>query len=374
MLLAFAFSRRYNTGPAVMVSTILSKDRAWVEVNLDHVASNARTVLDAAHGARMLPMVKADAYGLGMEAIVGCLETLDPWGYGVATVDEAIELRALGVGRSILVFSPASSTALENYRRFGLTAVLDRPEVVNVWDLPFHLEIDTGMSRCGVLWDAPGLIACHSEFLEGVFTHFHSADEIADTVPKQWERFRLATAGFDSRILRHVANSAGTFALDEKLDLVRPGVFLYGSPTREDLPRPSPVVAVRARVLSTRVIRAGETVSYGGDWKAEQETVVATLGIGFADGFARAVKDRFGVLIGGVTCPVIGRVTMDMTMIDVSHMAPGTVSVGTVATLLGEDGDSEITIEELARASGTTSYEVFVRLRTRLPRFYSGGV
>jgi alanine racemase len=373
MLLAFAFSRRYNTGPAVMVSTISSKDRAWVEVNLDNVATNARSVLGAAHGARMLPMVKADAYGLGVEAVVRTLEPMDPWGYGVATVDEAIELRELGVRRSVVVFFPAFLDQLDTYRRFQLTAVLDRPEISQRWDLPYHLEIDTGMSRCGVHWESPDVAACDSEHLEGVFTHFHSADERAETVGVQLERFKKATFGFEPAVLRHVANSAGAFSVKEKMDLVRPGVFLYGSPTRKDLPAPLPVVSVRARVLSIRQVPSGESVSYGGDWVAVAQTTVATLGIGFADGLARSVAGHFGVLIGGVACPILGRVTMDMVMVDVSHLPLGAVEVGSVATILGRDGEAEIGLDDYARASGTSTYEVLVRLRLRLPRLYSEG-
>ena len=373
MDLAFVFSRRYNTGPAVMVSTIISKDRAWVEVNLANVAANARTILDAAHGARMLPMVKADAYGLGVEAVVHRLESLNPWGYGVATIDEAIQLREMGIRTRVIVFAPAVLGQLDTFRRFQFTAVLDRPEMVPGWDLPFHLEIDTGMSRCGVLWDSPEVAACDSEYLEGIFTHLHSADERAETIVVQQKRFEQAACGFDSKILRHIANSAGAFSIPESLDLVRPGIFLYGSPTRDDLPRPLPVVAVRARVLSLRDVAKGEGVSYGGDWIAAEGTTVASLGIGFADGLSRSVQGRFGVLIGGVKCPVLGRVTMDMVMVDVSHLAPGCAGVGAVATILGRDGKAEITLEDYAVASDTSTYEVLVRLGLRLPRVYSEG-
>lgn len=373
MDLALAFSRRYNTGPAVMVSTTNSKDRAWVEVNLANVATNARTVIDAAHGARMLPMVKADAYGLGVEAVVHRLESLNPWGYGVATIDEAVQLREMGIRARIVVFAPAALEQLDTFRRFQFTAVLDRPDIVPGWNLPFHLEIDTGMSRCGVLWDSSELAACDSGYLEGVFTHLHSADERAETVGVQVERFEQATCGFDSKILRHVANSAGAFSISRSFDLVRPGIFLYGSPTRDDLPHPLPVVSVRARVVSLRDVARGESVSYGGDWIAEQVTAVATLGIGFADGLARSMQGRCCVLIGGVKCPLLGRVTMDMIMVDVSCLAPGSVEVGVVATILGRDGDAEITLKEYAVASETSTYEVLVRLGLRLPRFYSEG-
>lgn len=355
------------------LSTRTARERAWVEVNLANLISNARTALAAARGARLLPMVKADAYGLGAVAVARALEKLDPWGFGVATVDEGVELRAAGVERPIVVFIPAAPEALPRYREYGLTAVLDRAAAIAAWDGPFHVEIDTGMGRAGIRWDDDrSLSAISNSALEGAFTHFHSADVSAESVEVQWGRFMRAVERMPVKPrLLHAANSAGIWRLRSHLDLVRPGIFLYGGRAGGDLPLPAPVVAVRARVVSTRVVREGETVSYGGEWRASRPTAVATLGIGYADGVSRAVQGKAYVLMSGRTCPVIGRVTMDMIMVD-AGLPEEAPAPGEVATIIGPDGGREITIDRFAEWSGTISYEVLTRLGKRLPRIYDG--
>ncbi len=374
MVLAFAYSRRYNTRPSVNVSTKLSKRRAWVEVNLDNLVANARTVQTVAQGAALLPMVKADAYGLGAVRVVEALEVLDPWGYGVATVDEGIQLRAAGIRRPVLVFTPARAERLEVYREHALRAVLDDATVAAEWDHEFHLEVDTGMGRCGLRWDADDAIAqCSSRWLEGVFTHLYAADAQPETVSTQRSRFQRALEALGTRPkLVHVANSAGAWRLDERLDLARPGIFLYGGRHAPDLPAPLPVAVLQAEVVAVRRIPAGETVSYGGDWTAPRPTTVATLGVGYADGVPRAVQNRAQVLLHGVRRPVVGRVTMDFIMVDVGS-ATDAVRVGDVATLIGRDGDDEITVDEFASWSGTISYEILTGLGTRLVRLYVTG-
>jgi alanine racemase len=355
----------------VNLSTRTPRERAWVEVNLANLVSNARAALGAARGARLLPMVKADAYGLGAVAVARALEGLDPWGFGVATVEEGVELRRAGIERPILVFTPASLEAWPRYREHRLTAVLDRAAEIAAWEGPFHVEIDTGMGRAGIRWDDDrSLGAVSNSALEGAFTHFHSADLSAESVEIQWGRFMRAVERMPVKPrLLHAANSAGIWRLRDHLNLVRPGIFLYGGKAGGDLPAPAPVVAVRARVVSTRILPQGETVSYGAEWRASRPTAVATLGIGYADGVPRAVQGKAHVLISGRSCPVIGRVTMDMLMVDAGP--PGEApAVGEIATLIGSDGSGEITIDRFAQWSGTISYEILTRLGRRLPRLY----
>jgi alanine racemase len=316
-------------------------------------------------------MVKADAYGLGAVAVARALEELDPWGYGVATVEEGVELRRAGIERPIVVFTPATVEAWPRYWEHRLTAVLDRLQAIEAWDGPFHVEIDTGMGRAGIRWDDDrSLRAINNPALEGAFTHFHSADLSAESVEVQWSRFLRAVDRMPVKPgLLHAANSAGIWRLREDLNLVRPGIFLYGGRAGRDLPAPEPVVAVRARVVSTRVLPEGETVSYGARWRASRPTAVATLGIGYADGVPRAVEGKAYVLMCGRVCPVIGRVTMDMVMVDAGLPAEAPAT-GEVATLIGSDGGQEITIDRFAEWSGTISYEVLTRLGKRLPRIY----
>jgi alanine racemase len=371
MVLAFAYSRRYNTPSVVKVSTRRCRERAWVEINLANLRTNARTVQTAAGGAGLLPMIKANAYGLGAVKAAEALEPLDPWGYGVATPPEAIELREAGIRRPLVVFTPAASEQQELYRTYDLRAVLDDPALADCWELPFHLEIDTGMGRCGVRYDDDRLASLSSPNLEGAFTHLFAADDSPDTVPGQLTRLEqaLGRLGCEPRLV-HAQNSAGSWRLDRVFDIVRPGIFLYGGGCGADLPEPEVVAQVRARVASLRMLPEGESVSYGGEWRAPRETIVATLGIGYADGVRRAVQGRAEVLIGGRRYPVVGRITMDFVMVDLEGNEDS-VGIGDVATMVGKDGSGEITVDEFAGWAGTISYEVLTGLGARLHREYT---
>jgi alanine racemase len=316
-------------------------------------------------------MVKANAYGMGAVRVSRALETLEPWGFGVATVEEGIELRRAAIGRPLLVLTPTGPELEAVYREHDLTAVLDDPVVAAAWSGPFHLEVDTGMGRCGVRWDdAARLRGCAAANMEGVFTHFYAADEGPQTVVEQWERFRTALGSLGERPrLVHAANSAAVWRMGEPLDLVRPGIFLYGGLHAADLEPPRPVAALKAPVVSVRRLPAGESVSYGGEWSAPADTVIATVGIGYADGVPRACEGRAEVLLGGRRRPLVGRVTMDFVMVDLGADGGG-VSVGDVATLVGSDGGEAISIDEFASWSGTVSYEALTSIGARVPRIY----
>jgi alanine racemase len=352
------------------MSTRSNHGRGWAEINLANLVANARAVLDAVPSARLLPMVKANAYGLGVIPCARALRGVSLWGFGVATLDEAAELRAAGFSEPILVFTPAAVTDLPAVRELEVRVVIERPDVARRWDRPFHLEIDTGMSRCGVRWDDPETLAAfRSPHLEGVFTHFHSADVRPETVHLQWERFLAArqALGMEPPLV-HVANSAGAWRIPGALPLARPGIFLYGGAAAPDLPLPAPVLGLRAPVVSLRRVRAGDSVSYGAEWTAPADTTVATLGVGYADGIPRAIQDRASVLLGGRRLPAVGRVTMDFLMVDAGD-GEG-IAVGDVATLIGSDGGDTITLETFAGWAGTITYDLIARLGQRLERRY----
>jgi alanine racemase len=356
----------------VTVSTKRTPNRGWLAVDLPNVRANARAVQAAARGAPLLPVVKADAYGMGAVPVMRALEELDPWGYAVATVDEAIELRDAGCTRPVLVFTPAFASQRAVYERHDLRAVISDPAVAADWTRPFHVEIDTGMGRCGVRWDETHTLARFDrETLEGVFTHFYAAEEDPVSVAEQWERFDGAVARLPVRPrLRHAQNSAGAWRCPERLELVRPGIFLYGGRLAPDLPSPAPVATVRAPVVDLRRLNAGDGVSYGATWRATAPTWIATLGIGYADGVPRLVEGRAHVLVHGRPRPVVGRVTMDFIMIDVGPTADD-VRLGDVATIVGRDGDGEISVDTFAAWSETISYETLTRFGTRLAREYT---
>jgi alanine racemase len=373
MVLAFAYSGRYNTRPIVKVSTTLRRGRAWVEVSLANLIANARTVQLAAGGSPLLPMVKANAYGLGAVEVARTLEQLEPWGFGIATVEEAVELREAGISRPLVVFTPASKAELDVYVAHDLRAIIDDPDVAQGWRLPFHVEVDTGMGRCGIRYDDERVASFASAYLEGVFTHFYAADSNPETVATQWGRFEsaLGQLGRDE-VMVHAANSAGSWRLGRRLDLARPGIFLYGGRCGPDLPEPKPVASVRARIVSMRRLPRGETVSYGGEWTAPDDTAVATLGIGYADGVPWTVRGRASVLIHGVRYPIVGRITMDFVMVDLGPDS-SVARVGDIATLIGEDAGETIPLDEFAKWAGTISYEVLTGLGRRVARTYVGG-
>jgi alanine racemase len=355
--------------------------RAWVDVDLSALRANART-LASLTGSRLLPMVKANGYGLGAVAVARALEPLDPWGYGVATIDEGAALRAAGLSRPILVVSPLVPDLIDGYLADDLRPAIGDPSALEAWtarsDRPFHLEIDTGMARAGVRWDDEAGVAATATLLrdapgwEGVFTHFHSADSDRASAAVQWSRFQLVLNALPRRPpLVHAANSAaalqgGTYAAD----LIRPGIFLYGGAAGNAAggAAPKPVASLRTRVVAVRRLAAGEPVSYGATWRARRATTVATLAMGYADGFLRAAEGGAGrpprlVEVGGSAVPVVGRVTMDLTMVDVADRTP---AIGEVATVYG----AGISLDRQAEAAGTIAYELLTALGGRVPRRY----
>ena len=352
--------------------------RAWVDVDLGALTANART-LAALTGARLLPMVKANGYGLGAVAVVRALEPLEPWGYGVASSDEGAALRAAGICRPILVVSPLLVDDIEAHLAEDLRPTIGDPQALGAWcgrsARPFHVEIDTGMARAGVRWDDSEALGAVAGLLretpgwEGVFTHFHSAESDPDSAACQWERFQGVLAALPHRPpLVHAANSGA--ALRGRLyagDMIRPGIFLYGGGAGGRAP--APVARLRARVIGVRRVAAGDPVSYGATWKAPRATTVATLALGYADGFLRAARESTATLpprlieLNDALVPVVGRVTMDMTMLDVGEARP---LPGDVATVYG----GRVSLDQQAAAAGTISYELLTALGQRVPRRY----
>jgi alanine racemase len=348
--------------------------RAWVEVDLAALRRNAAAIAARA-GVPLLPMVKADAYGLGALHAALTLEELEPWGYGVATVAEGEALRRAGITRPIVLFTPILRTEIDALRRADLTPALGEPAVIEAWartGRDWHLQIDTGMSRAGLRWDE---IPRQRELLartrpSGVFTHFHSADVDDASRDEQEARFDEALALLPERPpLVHAENGPAVEARGpSRFTLCRPGIFLYGVATRAESPLvPEPVAALRARIVELRTVAAGDTVSYGATWRAPEPRRIATVPVGYADGYRRALGNRGVALLGGRRIHVAGRVTMDMTMLDVT----GTdAALGDVVTLLGRDGGDVVTVSELAALGELSPYELLTGLRERLPRVH----
>ena len=350
--------------------------RAWVEIDLGALVRNGERFARAA-GVPLLPMVKADAYGLGAVRVARALEALDPWGFGVATLEEGEELRQAGIERPILVFSPLLPTQFDAARRARLRPVLADRVAIERWadsDDPWHLAIDTGMNRAGVSWrevlTVRDLVAAHPP--EGACTHFHSSQLPNGSREEQERRFREAVAKlpFEPKLL-HADNSG---AIEHRapspppFQLARPGIFLYGVSSGHDPTiEPEPVVAVRGRIVEVRVVQEGDTVGYDAAWIARRAGRIATVSLGYADGYRRGLGNRAQALIKGERVPVVGFVTMDMAMIDVTDKR---CVPGDIVTLIGRDGDASLTVEEVAEAGGFSPYEILTGLRGRLPRVY----
>ncbi|MBX6333136.1 MAG: alanine racemase [Gemmatimonadaceae bacterium] len=348
--------------------------RAWVEIDLGALRRNAAAM--AARGAALLPMVKADAYGLGAVAVARALDALAPWGFGVATIAEGIELRESGIERPIIVFTPVHRSHLRALCNARLTPALGAASDITEWSeittAPWHLAIDTGMSRAGVRWDHVHTLrdAIRANPPQGAFTHFHSAELDDGSREEQERRFRDAVAQLPVRPpLLHAENSAALARTHRSSwDIARPGIFLYGVGSGERaLVHPEPVVRLRAPIVDIRTTLPGESVSYDATYRVSAQRRIATLAIGYADGYRRSLSNRGVALLHGQRVPVAGLVTMDMTMIDVTGVP---CDVGDIVTLIGRDGSELLDVETVARLADLSPYELLTGLRPRLERHY----
>lgn len=358
-------------------------------IDLEALAFNLARVRAAAPSAGLLVAIKANAYGHGAETVAPFLEARGVSWFGVATPTEAFALRDAGVAAGILLFSPVhDATLLQRLVDAGVSLTvtdLGSLDALRAAKVPgtarVHLKVDTGMGRLGRPWqETLGLARFIGRMrdaqLEGVWTHFARSDE-ADAAPTdaQLEAFdaaldALSADGIEPG-LRHAANSAAIFLYPRShYDLVRPGIALYGFHSSDvvaarvkDL---RPVMRLEAPVTFVKRVAAGDTVSYGGQWRSHGATTIATVRVGYADGYPRQLSGRGWASLHGVTVPVAGRVCMDQLMLDAGDLD---VSPGDTVTLWGGRGPDP---EELARAALSISYELFTRLSHRVERRYEG--
>ena len=371
--------------------------RAWVDVDLGAVRRNADR-LRARAGVPIVAMVKADAYGLGMVPIARALgadfgEAADaarapnaPWALGIATLHEAAELRRHGCVARVLCTTPLTVHDVPEAQALQVRPALHDSATIGAWLAmqggPWHLAIDTGMARAGVRWDGIAALretlhdARHVNPPEGVFTHFHSAEVDDGSLAVQDARFEQAVAAIrdllPEGVLVHSDNSAaiavGGASNARRRHLARPGIGLYGANVLPSLPLEQ-VVRVCARVIDVRDMQSGESVSYNATWQADSPRRIATVALGYADGYRRALSNRGVALVHGVRVPVVGNVTMDMTMLDVTGLGAACV-VGDVATFVGRDGLDVLRTDAVAATGAISMYELLVGLRLRAPRFY----
>lgn len=348
-----------------------------MEVDLDAIVRNARAVQSRA-GVPLIPMIKADGYGLGAEAVGRALEAVDPHAYGIATIEEGRALRAVGITRPLIVFSPLLFDEYPEARELKLTPTLGSAKEIAHWCVEggsWQLSIDTGMSRAGVPWRE---VAALKEIVQkhppaGAFTHFHSAELNDGSMDDQKQRFRTAIAALPARppLLHTDASAALERHGKSEWDAVRPGMFLYGVHSGEGSSlHPEPVIHIGARVVETRWIEPGDSVSYDATWRASSRRRIATIPMGYADGYPRILSNRGSALTRSGTVPVVGLVTMDMIMLDVTD---ADCNVGDEVTLVGTgEGGGEISVADLATLAEMSPYEILTGLRARLNRHYSG--
>lgn len=368
-------------------------DRAYALVHLDRIEENMESMRrNLTPGTMMIGVVKADAYGHGAVPVA---KAIDPFvcGYGVATVDEALELRRHGIQKGILVLGVAAERRYEEMIREEIRAAVfqyDKAEKLSKLAVSMkrkakiHIAVDTGMSRIGLepteesadmaarLQQLPGIV------IEGMFTHFARADEgNKDSAKAQLRRYEEFSAMLDQRgvgiPIRHCSNSAGIVDLKEaNLDAVRAGITIYGLYPSDEVNRAAvplkPAMELKSFITYIKNIGPGTEVSYGGIFKAESHMRIATVGIGYGDGYPRNLSGKGQVLICGRRAPILGRICMDQLMVDVTDIPEA--KEGLAVTLLGRDGEEEITMEELAELSGGFHYEIPCILGKRVPRVY----
>ena len=368
-------------------------DSTRVKIDLDAIASNMDAIREKA-GVPVMAVVKADAYGHGAVQVARLLQDKCAF-FCVSSILEAMELRQAGLSTPILILGHTPADAFPTAIREGIRPTIYRMEdalalskAAQFLELParFHFAVDTGMSRigfqvneedadiCARIASLPGL------FAEGLFSHFATAD-CADLTraKKQAERF----AEFDGMLrrrgvkvpIRHLNNSAGLMNFATPYEMVRSGIITYGMYPSDEVD-PSllslrPALQWLSRVTHVKTLPAGREISYGGTYVTKADTVVATIPVGYADGYRRNLSGKFYVLIHGQKAPILGRICMDQMMVDVTHI-PG-VQAGDQVTLVGTDGKNTITMEEISAQADSFNYEFVCGISRRVPRLYVQG-
>jgi alanine racemase len=361
----------------------------WVEINLDHIAYNVKEALQLLPSTTdLFAVVKANAYGHGDVQVANTAIKAGAKGLAVAFLDEALKLRNAGIEVPILVLgaSRPEDAKLAADHRISLTVFqeewLERAEpFLNGSSLNVHMKVDTGMGRIGVrtekeLKALEKRIMRSSAFrLEGIFTHFATADEVdTDYFRKQFEKFQVMVQLLEQKPKYiHCANSAATLRFKETshaFNLVRYGISMYGLSPSADIQsllpfELKPALSLHTKIVHVKKVKKGERISYGGVYEAKEDEWIATLPIGYADGWIRKLQGQ-EVLVGGKRAPIVGRICMDQCMIRLDEEVP----VGTEVVLIGKQGRDEITMDEIAAKLETIHYEIGCMISHRVPRVY----
>ena len=360
-----------------------------VQFNFDQMSKNIP------QGTKIMAVVKTDAYGHGAVPLASFMEPCEKlWGFATATVDEAVELRQAGIKKPILIlgytFPECYTHIVKNEIRqtiftLDMAKALSNEAVCQNKKAYIHIKLDTGMGRIGyqnakeAAADAEKISKLPMLEIEGVFTHFANADASSqENTLRQLEKFDEMIEAMEAVgvtfSLKHCANSAGIIELkNQKFDLVRAGIISYGlwpsDEVKKDVVQLKPILSLKSHVVYVKEVGPGCAVSYGSTWVAEEKRKIATIPIGYGDGYPRSLSNKGYVLIKGCKAPIVGRVCMDQMMVDVTDI-PEEIRVGDRVTLIGQDGDLTITAEEIGDLSGRFNYELVCDLGNRIPRIY----
>ena len=365
-------------------------DNTYVNIDLDAISANFRAIREKA-GVPVMAVIKADAYGHGAIQVARQLQGECAF-FGVSSMLEALELRQADLKNPILVLGHTRVAAFpeavkENIRptiyRYEDALALSREAAKQGKIAPCHIAVDTGMSRLGFQVTAEAADICKqiAELpnleIEGLFSHFATADcadlSKAKTQSALFDRFyaMLQSRGVSVK-LRHLDNSAGLMNFDCHYEMVRSGIVTYGLyPSQEVNPQNlplTPALTWHSRVTHVKLLPAGREISYGGTYVTQAPTMVATVPVGYADGYRRSLSGKFYVLIRGKRAPILGRVCMDQMMVDVTNIPD--VQVNDRVVLVGTDGEETITMEQIAQAADSFNYEMVCGISRRVPRFY----
>ena len=369
--------------------------RTWAEINLDAITENFNNIKKQTT-SRIMAVIKADAYGHGIKEVASVLKDAGADYFGVATADEALELRKLGIDIDILtlgvIFNEDYHTMIEN--DICMT-VVSRDDAEKMSEIAvklnkkarIHIKLDTGMGRIGfvagyddkkILKEIEYISCLKGIKIEGIYSHMSRADEYDKTYSmEQFEKFKklislLEDAGIDIPI-KHIANSAALLTMKEThLDMVRLGIAVYGllpsCETKAENITLKPAMMLKTKVTHIKTIMHESPISYGGNYKAKAGQKIATIAIGYADGFSRILSSKAKVLVNGHFADVVGNICMDQSMIDVTHI--DNINIGDEVIIFGSDGNNTITVDSVAHLLGTINYEVVCSVSRRVPRAY----
>lgn len=372
----------------------LYTNRAWAEIDLDALGSNLRNIRKITNpDAKIMCVIKANAYGHGFYNVAKCMQENGADAFAVATFEEAKQLRNNGFTEPLLVLGYVDISLAEDMVALDISAAIYHHSFAKAMSdagqklkkqAHIHIKLDTGMTRIGFgcteedvekIAEICSLPQIHTE---GIFSHFSCADENNRTMPDlQFSRFTQMIDALKQKGIHfdysHICNSAGIMEYPEfHLDMVRPGIILYGQYPSDVVHKErlqlKPAMTLKARIVRVETVPKGTPVGYGATYVTTKETKIATVSIGYADGYFRTLSQKAYMYISGVRVPVVGRICMDQCMIDVSDV--NTITVGDEVIVFGNGGNDSETAASIAKHAGTISYEILCAIGNRVPRLY----